>query len=225
MPTTPMSQVDISLQKETWRVFRIMAEFVEGFDKLARIGPCVTIFGSARTKKSSNEYRMTVKTARLLGEEGFGVITGGGGGIMEAGNRGAKEAGAESVGLNILLPFEQSANEYIETLINFHYFFVRKVMFLKYCHGAVIMPGGFGTMDELCEVLTLVQTRKVHRFPIILMDSAFWGGLIEWFKNTMLERGNISAADLELFKVTDDPKEAVRIIKNFKVNIYDSPIN
>ena len=221
----PAKDIDRRLRDETWRVFRIMAEFVEGFDKLAMLGPCVTIFGSARTKPSAPEYKLAVKTARLLSKEGFGVITGGGGGIMEAGNRGAAEQGGESVGLNILLPFEQRPNEYIQTLINFHYFFVRKVMFVKYCHGAIIMPGGFGTMDELCEVLTLVQTKKVHRFPIILMDTKFWDGLVDWFKATMIKRGTISSEDLKLFHVTDDPKEAVRIIKDYDVNIYDSPIN
>ena len=221
----PSSIIDKSLQNETWRVFRIMSEFVEGFDKLARLGPCVTIFGSARTKKSAPEYKMCVKTARELVKNGYGIITGGGGGIMEAANRGAAKEGGESVGLNIMLPFEQSANPYIKTLINFNYFFVRKVMFVKYCHGAIIMPGGFGTMDELCEVLTLVQTHKVHRFPIVLMDTDFWKGLVKWFKNTMLERGTISPGDLDIFRLTDDPEEAVHIIKKFNVDIYESPIN
>jgi uncharacterized protein (TIGR00730 family) len=221
----PNSRIDKILRDETWRVFRIMAEFVEGFDRLAQLGPMVTIFGSARTRPSAPEYKLTVRTARLLAKEGYGVITGGGGGIMEAANRGASLAEGESVGLNILLPFEQNANKYIKTLINFHYFFVRKVMFVKYCHGVIIMPGGFGTMDELCEVLTLVQTRKVHRFPIVLMDKKYWKGLIEWFKDSMMARGSITQEDLDLFHVTDSPEEAVRIIKHADVNIFESPIN
>ena len=202
-----------------------MAEFVAGFDSLARVGPSVTIFGSARLKSSTPEYKLAVQTARLLSHAGYGVITGGGGGIMEAGNRGATEEGGDSVGLNIVLPFEQKPNRYIKTLIDFHYFFVRKVMFVKYCHGVVVMPGGFGTMDEFCEVLTLVQTNKVHRFPIVLMDKKYWRGLIKWFHDTMLKRGMISPEDMKLFHVTDDPEEAVRIIQEFKTNIFDSPIN
>lgn len=210
---------DSKMMNETWRIFRIMAEFVEGFDKLSGAGPLVTIFGSARTKKTSDEYKMTVKTARLLVKSGYGVVTGGGGGIMEAGNKGAHLEKGESVGLNILLPFEQKHNEYIKTLINFHYFFVRKVMFIKYCHGVVVMPGGFGTMDEFCEVLTLVQTKKIHAFPIVLMGSDYWDGLIGWFKNTLLKRGAISEQDLKLFHVTDSPEEAVKIIKDFEVHL------
>jgi uncharacterized protein (TIGR00730 family) len=221
----PQEKINKSLQNETWRVFRIMAEFVSGFDSLARLGPSVTIFGSARLKSTSPEYELTVRTARLLSRAGFGVITGGGGGIMEAGNRGATEEGGESVGLNIVLPFEQKPNRYIKTLIDFNYFFVRKVMFVKYCHGVVVMPGGFGTMDEFCEVLTLVQTNKVHSFPIVLMDKEYWCGLIKWFQDVLLKRGMISDEDLKLFHVTDDPEEAVRIIQEFKTDIFESPIN
>jgi hypothetical protein len=221
----PHPRIDRSLRSETWRVFRIMAEFVEGFDALSHIGPCVTVFGSARTPKSSPEYKLTVQTTRLLAREGYGVITGGGGGIMEAANKGAFKEDGVSVGLNILLPFEQKSNPYIKTLINFHYFFVRKVMFVKYCHGAIIMPGGFGTMDELCEVLTLQQTSKVHRFPIVLMDKKFWKGLTNWFEDTLVARGNISPEDMKLFHVTDSPEEAVKFIKDFKTDVLESPIN
>lgn len=198
-----------------------MAEFVEGFDHLSRVGPVVTIFGSARTKKSDPYYKLSVKTAKMLVKEGYGVITGGGGGVMEAANRGAAEAGGESIGLNITLPFEQKANPYIKTLLTFHYFFSRKVMFLKYAHGLVIMPGGFGTMDELWEGLTLIQTRKIHRFPVILMGSEYWDGLLKWVEKEMLGRGNISKEDMKLFHVTDDPAEAVNIIKTFDIALKE----
>jgi len=217
-----MTQPDSSLQNETWRIFRIMAEFVEGFDKLSQTGPLVTIFGSARTKPSAPEYKLTVQMAKLFVKEGFGVLTGGGGGIMEAANRGATQAGGQSVGLNITLPFEQKPNPYIKTLINFHYFFVRKVMFVKYCHGVVVMPGGFGTMDELCEVLTLVQTQKVHTFPIVLMGKDYWKGLTKWFKDTLMESGAICDKDMKLFHVTDSPEKAVKIIKDFDVRINNT---
>ncbi len=207
------------MQEDTWRIFKIMAEFVEGFDQLSKHGPLVTIFGSARTKKSDPMYKLAQKTAKLFAGNGFGIVTGAGGGIMEAANRGAVDAGGASVGLNIDLPHEQSSNEYVQHLINFHYFFVRKVMFVKYAHGTIIMPGGFGTMDELCEVLTLVQTHKTHRFPIVLMGEEHWSGYIAWVKNKLLGSGYISESDINLFHVTDDPKEALRIVKDNPVDI------
>ncbi|MEW6202959.1 MAG: TIGR00730 family Rossman fold protein [bacterium] len=204
-----------STEDETWRIFRIMAEFVEGFDHLSKIGPVVTIFGSARVRRGDPYYKLTVKVARLLAKAGYGIITGGGPGTMEAANRGATEGGGESIGLNILLPHEQKPNPYIKTLMNFHYFFCRKVMFVKYAYGLIIMPGGYGTMDELCEALTLIQTEKIHRFPVILMGKEYWGGFLRWLKKETLGRGYISPEDLKLFHVTDDPAEVVKIIQDF----------
>ena len=198
-----------------------MAEFVDGFDVLMKVGPVVTIFGSARMKKSNPYYKKTVKTAKLLAENGYGIVTGGGGGIMEAANKGATEGGGESIGLNITLPHEQKPNEFIKTLINFHYFFVRKVMFVKYAHGVIIMPGGFGTLDELCEVLTLVQTKKMHRFPIVLMGKEHWEGFIEWIDSHLNKSGYISPSDMNLFHLTDDPEEAVQLIKEFEIDIEE----
>lgn len=202
---------------DTWRIFKIMAEFVDGFESMSKVGPSVSIFGSARTKKSDPAYKLTVKTAKMLAKSGYGIITGGGGGIMEAANKGALEGGGESVGLNILLPHEQAPNKYITTLVNFHYFFVRKVMFVKYAHGVIIMPGGFGTLDELCEVLTLVQTNKVHKFPIVLMGKDHWKGMISWIKSNLMGSGYISPGDMDLLHVTDDPAEVVKIIKDFNI--------
>lgn len=204
------------MDEEPWRIFRIMAEFVEGFDILSRIGPAVTIFGSARTRRGDPWYRRTVQLAQALAHAGFAIITGGGPGIMEAANLGAKRGGALSVGLNIDLPFEQRPNRYIGKLIPFHYFFCRKVMFVKYASAFVIMPGGYGTMDELFEALTLIQTRKIEPFPVVLMGRSYWRGLLEWLKRRMLADGNIDPADLALFRVTDDPGEAVRIIAGFR---------
>ncbi len=192
---------------DPWRVLRITGEFVEGFDTLAELGPAVTIFGSARIKAEDPLYAAAVETARLLGEAGLTIITGGGPGIMEAGNLGAQEAGAPSVGLNIELPFEQGVNPYVETAIEFRYFFVRKTMFVKYAQAFVIFPGGFGTLDELFESLTLIQTGKVQNFPVILFGSAYWQGLLDWLRATMLAEGKISAADLDLLLVTDSPTE------------------
>ncbi|MEW5946860.1 MAG: TIGR00730 family Rossman fold protein [bacterium] len=209
---------------ETWRIFRIMAEFVEGFDHLSKLGPMVTVFGSARIRRSDPYYKLTVVVARRLVEAGYGIITGGGPGIMEAANRGASAGGGESVGLNILLPHEQKPNPYIKTMINFHYFFCRKVMFIKYAHGLIIMPGGFGTMDELCEALTLIQTAKIHRFPVILMGTEYWKGFLGWMKGEMLRRGYISPEDLELFKPTDDPDEAVATIRDFDI-VFQEEMN
>lgn len=202
---------------DSWSIFKVMAEMVEGYETLSRIGPCVSIFGSARTKSEEEAYKLTVDTAYKLTQKGFGVITGGGPGIMEAGNRGASAAGGVSVGLNIELPFEQSSNPYIDRdkLINFNYFFVRKVMFMRYSQAYIVMPGGFGTMDELFEAITLIQTNKLIQFPVILMGKAFWGGLVEWIKNTMLAAGNISEGDLDIFTVVDTPDEAVEIIDEF----------
>jgi uncharacterized protein (TIGR00730 family) len=202
---------------DTWQIFKIIAEFVEGFEKLSRIGPCVSIFGSARVKPEDPYYQTTVEVAHKLVESGFGVITGGGPGIMEAGNKGAMEAGGYSVGLNIELPFEQSFNPYIDKnhLMEFDYFFVRKVMFVKYAQGFVVMPGGLGTMDELFESLTLIQTYKIDRFPIVLVGTDYWGGLLDWMRNTMLGHGYISPEDMDLFKLVDTPDEAVAYINEF----------
>jgi uncharacterized protein (TIGR00730 family) len=197
---------------DPWRVMRIMGEFVEGFDTLARLGPAITLFGSARTGPDHPQYAEAREVARLIGESGFNIITGGGPGIMQAGNEGAKAAGVVSVGLNIELPFEQGSNEYVDVPINFRYFFIRKTMFVKYAQGFVIFPGGFGTMDELFESLTLIQTGKVQNFPVILYDSTYWGGLVGWLRNTMQAEGKISAGDLDLLIPADSPTEVCDII-------------
>jgi len=201
--------------EDPWRVFRIMAEFVEGFESFSEIGKAVTIFGSARTGKSHKMYKMAAKTAELLVKEGYAVITGGGPGIMEAANKGAMKAKGESVGLNIDLPFEQKPNPYITTLIEFHYFFCRKVMFVKYAKAFVIFPGGFGTMDELFESITLVQTQRIERFPIVLVGSDYWQGLLGWFKDTVLAEKKINAKELKLITVVDDPQDVINVIRNF----------
>lgn len=204
--------------EDSWSIFKAMAEFVQGFEKLAKIGPCVTVFGSARTKPDNRYYQIAVEISAKLVRHGYGVITGGGPGIMEAGNKGAKSEQGKSVGLNIDLPFEQSHNPYIDSdkLITFDYFFVRKTMFIKYSQGFVVMPGGFGTLDELFEAMTLIQTKKIGKFPIILVGSEYWKGLIDWIKDVMLEKEhNVSPEDLELFHVVDTAKDAVDIIDNF----------
>lgn len=204
--------------QESWLVFKIMAEFVEGFEKMAEIGPCVSIFGSARTKPGSHYYELGVEIANKLTQAGFGIITGGGPGIMEAGNKGAHQTGGASVGLNIDLPFEQHDNPYIDKdkNIDFNYFFVRKVMFVKYAQGFVGLPGGFGTLDELFEALTLIQTSKIERFPVVLVGTEFWGGLIDWIQGTLMEKfGNISPDDMYLFKVVDTADEVVDYINQF----------
>ncbi len=204
-------------QEDLWRVFRIMAEFVEGFETMGKIKPSIAIFGSARTKPSNKYYKMTVRVAKELSKKGFGIITGGGPGIMEAANRGAHEANGSSTGVNIELPHEQNANKYIDhdKILNFRYFFVRKVMFFKYAQGYVIMPGGFGTIDEFFEVLTLIQTGKTAQVPIVVMGKEYWQPLMNWLKKYMLSFKFIEDFDMELFKVTDDPKEAAQIIFDF----------
>ena len=204
--------------ENSWTMFKVISEFVNGFERLNEIGPCVSVFGSARTQPDQYYYKLAIKIGKLLTKEGFGVITGGGPGIMEAGNKGAYEAGGISVGLNISLPFEQNNNRWIDQDKSLHhrYFFVRKVMFVKYAQAFVVLPGGFGTLDELFEVLTLIQTKKITKVPVILVGTEFWGGLREWIKTVMLERaGNISPGDIDLMPLTDDPKEVMRIIKNF----------
>jgi uncharacterized protein (TIGR00730 family) len=211
---------------DSWATFKIMAEFVEGFEKMSKIGPCVSIFGSARTQPGTRYYLLAEEIARKLVHAGFGVITGGGPGIMEAGNKGAFEAGGKSVGLNIELPFEQFNNVYIDKdkIINFDYFFVRKVMFVKYAQGFIAMPGGFGTMDELFEALTLIQTHKVARFPVVFVGTEFWGGLIDWIKKVMLEQEhNISEEDLNLYTVVDTADEAVHYILDYYAEMSISP--
>lgn len=211
---------------DSWQIFKVMAEFVEGFEKLSRIGPCVSVFGSARTKADNKYYIMAEEIAAKLVRHGYGVITGGGPGIMEAGNKGAHSEGGKSVGLNIELPFEQFNNIYIDSdkLINFDYFFVRKVMFIKYAQGFVVMPGGFGTLDELFEAITLIQTRKIGRFPIILVGRTYWQGLMDWIENTMLaEENNISPEDLQLVNIVDTPTEAVKVIDEFYSKYLLSP--
>jgi uncharacterized protein (TIGR00730 family) len=207
---------------DTWRVFRIMAEFVEGMETLSRLGPAVSIFGSARAKAGEPAYDMALATARLLVGAGYSIITGGGPGVMEAANRGATEAGGESVGLNIDLPYEQEPNKYISTLIGFRYFFCRKFMFVRYARAFVILPGGFGTLDELFESLTLMQTNRIIRFPVVLMGTDYWRGLIDWLKKDSAGRGYIENDDLVLFSMTDDPAEAVEIITRRYKNQGDS---
>ena len=199
--------------KDLWRIFRVMAEFTEGFQELASVGPAVSIFGSARLRGRHRYYKLAEVTARKLAEAGFAVITGGGSGIMEAANKGASEAGGRSIGLNIELPQEQIPNDFQNLSLHFKYFFVRKVMFLKYAHGFIVFPGGYGTMDEFYDTITLIQTEKIHRLPVALMGKDFWAGQLEWIRKVMLERfDHISPADMSLFHLTDDPVEAVRHI-------------
>ncbi|PGH40099.1 MAG: TIGR00730 family Rossman fold protein [Candidatus Nephrothrix sp. EaCA] len=202
---------------DSWAIFKIMAEFVQGFESLAKIGPCVSVFGSARVKPSHPYYKLAEDIAYRLVRHGYGVITGGGPGIMEAGNKGAHRAGGKSVGLNITLPHEQSGNIFIDKdkSLNFDYFFVRKVMFVKYSQGFIVMPGGFGTIDELSEALTLIQTKKIGRFPIVMVGKKYWGHMIDWFKNSLLEEQMIDEADLDLINVVDTAPQAVEVIDNF----------
>jgi len=204
--------------ENSWTMFKVIAEFVDGFEKMNRQGPCVSIFGSARTKPGEKYYELAVEIARGLVREGFGVITGGGPGIMEAGNKGAHLERGPSIGLNIELPFEQSGNQYIDVDKNLdhRYFFIRKVMFVKYSQAIIVVPGGFGTLDELFETLTLIQTDKITRVPVILVGTDFWSGLVDWIKSTMLEEfGNISPGDLDLLPIVDDTAEIIKIISDF----------
>ena len=200
---------------DPWRVFRIMAEFVDGFSSLSEIGPAVTVFGSARLKKEHKAYKLAERTTYLLAKEGYAIITGGGPGIMEAANKGAKAAGGQSVGLNIELPYEQIPNKYITTMISFHYFFCRKVMFLKYAKAFVIFPGGFGTMDEFFECLTLIQTKRSESFPVIVVGKKYWKGLIDWMQDSMLKEKCVHSGDFKIFQVVDSPEEVVGIVKDF----------
>lgn len=203
---------------DSWAIFKIMAEFVEGYEKMAKIGPSISVFGSARTGDNNKYYQEGVRIAELLAEAGYGVITGGGPGIMEAGNKGAQQGGGKSIGLNIELPFEQFHNKYIDDDCNlrFDYFFVRKVMFVKYSQGFVVLPGGFGTLDELFEALTLIQTNKINKRPVVLIGKNYWTGLIDWIKNVMLlQENNISEKDMDMFKVVDTAEEAYSYIEDF----------
>mgnify|MGYP001422242345 FL=1 len=203
---------------DSWQIFKIMSEFVEGFETMAKIGPCVSIFGSARTKPDNKYYAQAEEIGYLLTEKGYGVITGGGPGIMEAANKGAKRGNGKSVGLNIELPFEQSHNEFIDNdkLLNFDYFFVRKVMFVKYAQGFIVLPGGVGTLDELFEAITLIQTGKIGKFPIVLVGEVYWNGMLSWIKETMLKKeNNISVTDLDLVSIVNTANEAVEIIEDF----------
>lgn len=210
---------------DSWVIFKVMSEFVEGFEKLAKIGPCVSIFGSARTSPDHKYYKMAEEISAKLVRHGYGVITGGGPGIMEAGNKGAHSENGKSVGLNIDLPFEQNNNFYIDQdkLINFDYFFVRKVMFVRYSQGFIVMPGGFGTLDEMFEALTLIQTEKIGRFPIVMVGKDYWGGLVDWLKNTLLNERNINPEDLDLFHLVETEEEAVAVIDEFYDQFKLSP--
>lgn len=205
--------IDALSARESWRMFRIMSEFVDGIDSMGDMPAGVSIFGSARVQPGDRWYGLAEEMGRRLAQAGFTVITGGGGGVMEAGNKGAAEAGGHSVGLNIELPFEQKPNPYANVRLDFRYFFVRKVIFVKYSVAYVVMPGGFGTLDEMAEALTLIQTHRIRPFPVILMGSDYWGGLVEWIKSSQLGEGMISADDLDIFRVMDDPEEVVRLIK------------
>jgi uncharacterized protein (TIGR00730 family) len=204
---------DLNVGGEAWRLFKIMGEFVEGFDTLNEIGPAVSFFGSARIKPSDPIYKKTEKIARLFVENNFAVITGGGGGVMEAANKGATEAGGTSVGLNIILPFEQKPNSFANVKLEFKYFFIRKVMFVKYAAAYIILPGGFGTLDELFEAVTLVQTHRIKPFPLILVDSDYWTGLIDWIKIKLLSEKRISPEDIEILQVMDEPEEIVKAVQ------------
>lgn len=213
---TPKDWSEIK-SNDSWAIFKIMAEFVEAFEKLAKIGPCVTIFGSARTSENHSYYQLAEEIAFRITKEGYGVITGGGPGIMEAANKGAQRGGGKSVGLNIELPFEQESNPFIDKdkLLTFDYFFVRKVMFMKYAQGFVVLPGGFGTLDELFEALTLIQTKKIAKFPIVLVGKSYWQGLFEWIKDVMLIEKNINVDDLNIFHIVESAEDAIQIITNF----------
>jgi uncharacterized protein (TIGR00730 family) len=213
LPSTPAEAPSESAPTpDTWRVLRILGEFVEGFDTLARLPPGVTVFGSARTERGDPYYAAATETARLLARAGFAVITGGGPGIMEAANKGAQEGGGLSVGLNIELPFEQGTNAYVDTAMHFRYFFVRKTMFVKYSVGFIVFPGGFGTLDEMFESLTLIQTQKIKHFPVVLVGTAYWRGLVSWLRETAAAERKINLDDLDIFTLTDEPAEAVACV-------------
>jgi len=213
----PARNYEGDFERDIWRVFKIMGEFVDGYDGLFKVGPCVSIFGSARLKEDSKYFQMAVETAQKLVKSGFGVITGGGPGIMEAGNKGASMEKGKSVGLCISLPFEEKPNPFVDPkyYFKFDYFFARKVMFVKYSQGFIVFPGGFGTLDELFESITLVQTQKISKFPIVLIGTDYWAGLITWLKTTLLKEGTISESDFDLFHITDSTDEAIEIINRF----------
>lgn len=202
-------------QEDPWRVFRIMSEFVDGFETLSKVGKAISIFGSARSRPGSKFYHMAESIAYLLSKDGYAIITGGGSGIMEAANKGALRAGGASVGLNIQIPHEQKPNAFVKTLLDFRYFFCRKVMFVKYAKAFIIMPGGFGTMDELFEALTLIQTERIDKFPVILVGSHYWKGLHDWLSGTMLREECVDKKDFDIFNIVDDPKDVLRIIRDF----------
>jgi len=204
---------------ETWRVFRIMSEFVEGFEVLSELGKAVSIFGSSRMRPGNKYYKLAEEVAYLLAKEGYAIITGSGPAIMEAANKGARRAGGHSVGLNIQIPLEQKSNKYVDTLLDFRYFFVRKVMFVKYAKAFVIMPGGYGTLDEFTEAINLIQTKRIPKFPVVIFGSEYWKGMLDWLKDTVLKRGSISKEDLNIFTVVDTPKDVVSAIKKF----YEKP--
>ena len=210
-----MIKKDDFTQEDTWRVFRIMAEFVEGFETLSKVGQAISFFGSSRLKPKDKYYQVASQTAYLLAKAGYAIITGGGPGIMEAANKGARKAKGKSIGLNITIPHEQKANKYVDLLLDFHYFFCRKVMFLKYAKAFVILPGGFGTLDELFESLNLIQTERVGKFPVVLLGNDYWKGLIDWLKSTALKRCCISRSDLDIFKVVNSPEKVLSTIKHF----------
>ncbi len=214
MKRVGLKKIDFT-KEDTWRIFRIMAEFVDGFETLSRVGRAISFFGSSRLKPKDKYYKIATQTAYLLSKEGYAIITGGGPGLMEAANKGAKKAGGKSIGLNIQIPQEQKPNRYVDLLLEFHYFFCRKVMFLKYGKAFVILPGGYGTLDELFESLNLIQTHRVERFPVVLLGSEYWKGLIDWVKSKVLKKGCISPSDLKIFTIVDKPKEVVSVIKEF----------
>ncbi len=201
--------------EDPWRIFRILSEFVEGFEVMSCVGKAVSIFGSARLEPDHKYYKLTEETAYLLAKEGFAIVTGGGPGLMEAGNRGARRAKGHSIGLNIHIPMEQKANPYVDTLLDFRYFFIRKVMFVKYAKAFVIMPGGYGTLDEFFEALNLIQTLRIPAFPVVVIGKEYWKGMLDWIKDKVVPEGCVSPEDLDIFKVTDEPKEAVKFIKDF----------
>ena len=202
-------------QEETWRVFRIMSEFIDGFEAFSQVGKAVSIFGSSRTKPGSEYYKLAEETDYLLAKEGYAIITGSGPGIMEASNKGAKRAKGQSIGLNIQLPSEQKPNKYVDLLLNFRYFFVRKVMFVKYAKAFVILPGGYGTLDEFSEAINLIQTQRIGKFPVVLVNRLYWKGMLKWLREVVLKKGNISKEDLDIFTLVDTPKEVILAINKF----------